>query len=1017
MDGNLTILKQPTLSPGEDYNLLRRKGMEYIEQLGKKLWTDYNIHDPGITILELLCYAITDLGYRTSLDIKDILAEPAGTEPNPARQAFFTARDILTTNPWTKPDYRKLLIDIDGIKNGWLFCKECPCDEMFLYANCAKSTLQYTTTEHEIIVKGLYDVLIEFEDEEGIGDLNSGKIKYNFSFITGVSPNQKFATAAIEIRLPDWQHIEADKATYKAFRGINSQVKTVTVKFISGNKNDNVNIPQSELARAFRNPLYVTIAVEFLPDKNIPATTATLDLTDIPFTVWFSSDDDRKALQLTDLADAMGDASASGIISKYLDKIKKADEVIRVTKQELHGHRNLCEDFCTIKAIAVEDIAICADMDVTPDADIEQVLAQAYYLIDQYFSPDIKFYSLKELLDAGTPVESIFEGPQLNNGFIDNDQLTTTQLKTVLHTSDIINLLMDIPGVTAIRNLTLVRYDSEGKLVESQPWTLPVSYQHQPRLYIEGSKFLVFKNGLPFLPDKLELLDTMQVIKGQHAQPKYSITDNDLAVPQGTYYDLNLYHPLQESLPQTYGTGFEGLPPNVSAARKAQAKQLKAYLLFFEQVLVGYLSQISHIKDLFAVDTTTTHTYYNRFLSETDIKGISSLYATVDGSVLDQTILDGLTEDSLSFLDRRNRFLDHLLARFAEQFNDYALMLYAYTDNKQVADETLINDKVAFLKEYPFMSRNKARAFNYKDPATVCSNTNIAGLKTRIERLLGFRQPEDYFQLYEEKDTDGVSFERRWRLADGGKIYLSSSTRYYDTTIETANALAEAEIKQVLKYITDESRYEIKKEKKWVLNLTDPTGEVIATRKQHFSKKADAEAAMKELIDFAKKMLLAGEVFIVEHLLLRPRNKPGGAFPNGDPLLPICIAPNCALCGEEDPYSFRMTIVMNGKVGIANQGIEFRRFAEQTIRQEVPAHLGVKICWVSDTQLQKFEELYCSWLAELAKEEPDAVALHNKLSALLAEFVKLKSVYPKASLHDCADGDDENRVYLNQTIV
>jgi len=26
-------------------------------------------------------------------------------------------------------------------------------------------------------------------------------------------------------------------------------------------------------------------------------------------------------------------------------------------------------------------------------------------------------------------------------------------------------------------------------------------------------------------------------------------------------------------------------------------------------------------------------------------------------------------------------------------------------------------------------------------------------------------------------------------------------------------------------------------------------------------------------------------------------------------------------------------------------------------------------------------------------------------------------VYPPASLHDCADGNDENRVFLNQTIV
>jgi hypothetical protein len=134
-------------------------------------------------------------------------------------------------------------------------------------------------------------------------------------------------------------------------------------------------------------------------------------------------------------------------------------------------------------------------------------------------------------------------------------------------------------------------------------------------------------------------------------------------------------------------------------------------------------------------------------------------------------------------------------------------------------------------------------------------------------------------------------------------------------------------------------------------------------------------------------------------------------------LLPICIGKDCHLCGEEDPYSFRLTVVLNGEEGIANSGIEFRRFAEQTIRMEVPAHLGVKICWVSKDQLTAFSTLFCDWLKELSKETPDEVALSAKLKALVELFSKLKNIYPPALLHDCVDGNDENRVYLNQTII
>ncbi len=62
-----------------DFSFLRQKGLEYIEHLSHYLWTDYNTHDPGITILEMLAYAITELGARIEMPMENILAsENAG---------------------------------------------------------------------------------------------------------------------------------------------------------------------------------------------------------------------------------------------------------------------------------------------------------------------------------------------------------------------------------------------------------------------------------------------------------------------------------------------------------------------------------------------------------------------------------------------------------------------------------------------------------------------------------------------------------------------------------------------------------------------------------------------------------------------------------------------------------------------------------------------------------------------------------------------------------------------------
>jgi uncharacterized protein YegP (UPF0339 family) len=1011
MQESITIQKNPSLTDSSNYDLLRKKGLEYIEQLASGIWTDYNIHDPGITILELLSYAITDLGYRTSIDIKDLLAEPASKNPkeDTKRQGFFTAREILTVNPWTNADFRKLLVDINGIKNGWLACKECACNDLLIYAKCATSTLQYQPTEHPIVIKGFYDVLVEFENEPGTGDLNSGKIKYNFSFpVSG-----GLSTAIIEMRLPSWQQLQDNASIPKSFQNTAAAIEWVDVQFISGNKNDNVDMPADATAKLLRKPVFATVEVKYRPDKILPAT-ETILLSDIAMSIWFHNDGDRKQIKLQDIKQAINDASASGIFGKYLSLIHLADAVMKQTKQVLHQHRNLCEDYCTISAIAVQDVGICADIEADPAFDIEAILAEIYYRIDQYLSPDIKFYSLKELMDAGVPVDEIFEGPQLDNGFISNDQLESTNLKQFIYTSDIINIIADIPGVKSVKNFLLAKYDAGGNLIDNEEWVLEISYNQQPRLYMEASKILVYKNGLPFLPDMFELSDTLQVIKGRNAQPQYAVIENDLPVPQGKYYQLNDYYPVTYSLPLTYGVSYDGLPSTASVQRQAQAKQLKAYLLFYEQLLVNYLEQLSHVKDLFAIDSTVDKTYFTRLLGKDEIRGLDEI---VNGITTDD--LQNLLEPAKLFYNRRNRFLDHMLARFAENFNEYALMLYSYSSGKANPDNRLVKDKVNLLKNLPFMSANRGKAFNYKDTEKVCNNENLSGLQVRIQRLLGLDSFGSAFELYEEKDTDGITYERRWRLRDAnGKIQLSASTKYFDESLDVSEEKARAEINEVKKYITNAARYQVKKAGKWVVNLTDATGEIIATRKQHFATEAAAKAARDEIIAFGEKLLAADKVYVVEHLLLRPRNIPSMPnFPDGDPLLTICIPDNCQLCGEEDPYSFRLTVVLSGETGIANKGIEFRRFAERTIREEVPAHLGVKICWVSNKQLVDFEKRWCNWLAEMAKIEVDAVALHNKLKDLLLLFEQLKSVYPEARLHNCVDGDDSNRVFLDNTII
>lgn len=187
MTEKLTISKRPSDTPARNYSLLREEGLQHIQLLSRKLWTDYNIHDPGITTLELLSYAVTDLGYRIAQPLPDLLSrsaqeiaeeeraiEAAETEEEKAAlktaPTFPTAAQVLPNRPVTVDDYRRLLIDIPGIRNAWLLPDRCS------YAvNCERSRLEFPQKgnlqqKQRIQLRGLYRVLLELEEDVAATD-------------------------------------------------------------------------------------------------------------------------------------------------------------------------------------------------------------------------------------------------------------------------------------------------------------------------------------------------------------------------------------------------------------------------------------------------------------------------------------------------------------------------------------------------------------------------------------------------------------------------------------------------------------------------------------------------------------------------------------------------------------------------------------------------------------------------------------------------------------------------------
>jgi len=119
MSAPLTIGRLAPDPDGLDFAALQQSGLALLQQLAGQHWTDYNPHDPGVTILEQLCYALTDLAYRSALPPEDYLAAADGAI-DLGRHALHRPQDILPSEPVTDDDWRRLLYDrVPEIDDVW----------------------------------------------------------------------------------------------------------------------------------------------------------------------------------------------------------------------------------------------------------------------------------------------------------------------------------------------------------------------------------------------------------------------------------------------------------------------------------------------------------------------------------------------------------------------------------------------------------------------------------------------------------------------------------------------------------------------------------------------------------------------------------------------------------------------------------------------------------------------------------------------------------------------------------
>ncbi len=803
------VIRKNEFPENMDFDFLRQNGITHLGELAGKVWTDHNVHDPGITILEMLCYALIDLGYRTQLPVQDLLArDPSGPgyEDN-----FFTPAEILTNNPVTILDYRKLLIDTPGIRNAWL----------------------EINTEHKMYVNSIRN------DNQAVRDELS------------CTPR------------------ESDQ--YR-----------------------NVPCSQRESVELTLNGLY-----DVYLELERPPGACRSDFSD--------------------------------------EKIKELLETVRA---KLHAHRNLSEDFVNIHILCEEEIFFCGNIVLKEGANPEKVHVAILKALQEFLSPPLQFYTLEELLEKGTPIEDAFAGRPLlseSYGFLDMAEVEHAKRTREIHLSDIYGLIGMVEGVKSVKDLILKYRYAEGETLTGDEgacdyWVHTLRKNHVPVFCPDKTCFDFSGDGsLRIQTNKNKVLALFRQAVSVNKKVLYNEL-MDKSIKDGAYRsDLKEYYSIQNEFPRTYGIGEGGLAPDAPDTRKAQALQLKGYLLFFDQLLANYFSQLSHLRDLFSFRPdslradSSNHTYFGagidtvpdiekliRFYTgnfdepegsvvalpinpeeidsgslaeaefthltfqsvterETAIRQLSrefgqnefdigvlpdecgfifELVTNISGVQLvskriyktagearqaaktisflasldkayhrvndyeDQefsfeivftsvdylTYLTAILEDRNAYARRRRDFLDHLLDRFAEQFTDYSLLAY-YSPESTETDRILQENecKARFLSALPGINRNRGKAYDYR--LNGWNNENVSGLEKRVAALACL-DPAKRQHLCK---FDVIRYDDRYvyqLIDEAGEVVLASDVEY------TSEAEAKAAYTSLLENLNDRSNYQ-----------------------------------------------------------------------------------------------------------------------------------------------------------------------------------------------------------------
>ncbi|MDO6589512.1 MULTISPECIES: hypothetical protein [Rhodobacterales] len=94
---------------------LRARAIAAAHDASGKIWTDFNLHDPGVTLLEQSVFALSEIAYQGDHDVRDLLTD-RDSEIDLTQRGIFPADVVLSGRPVTNTDLASCLSELPSLE-------------------------------------------------------------------------------------------------------------------------------------------------------------------------------------------------------------------------------------------------------------------------------------------------------------------------------------------------------------------------------------------------------------------------------------------------------------------------------------------------------------------------------------------------------------------------------------------------------------------------------------------------------------------------------------------------------------------------------------------------------------------------------------------------------------------------------------------------------------------------------------------------------------------------------------